>query len=48
MEEKNGERKEGTARWFSTYFGSFFGALKGAWHSLMCNEIGFLLLTYPF
>jgi len=44
MEEKKGKRVEGTARWF----GSFFGALKGAWHSLMCNEIGFLLLTYPF
>jgi len=48
MEEKKGEWGEGTARWFSTYFGSFFGALKGAWRSLMCNEIGFLLLTYPF
>ncbi|KAI8040436.1 hypothetical protein M5D96_006379 [Drosophila gunungcola] len=40
-------RKGGTARWFGTYFGSFFGALKGAWRSLMCNEIGFLLPTYP-
>lgn len=48
--ERRGEvepPKRRGVRWLSTYFGSFFGALNGAWRSLMCNEIGFLLLSYP-